>query len=424
MKKWFLIGLMLALPLTGAAAQENTVVALPTVAPLAQVEVSAAVDYTSDSLKEYYALGEAESAVDEQMPRMSAAEGERAAELLKEYQAGKRPAENALNKMENAVIGVYTLRPEDYQGETLYTLLPLAALTDEQILEVIDAFAQCGQTFDPDALSYRNCMRGGGIESSRFFQEDERTRRGALRDLYIRQGITAKTAFTPLASDDGVGLVTLDPKSYGGLETFLLLPYRQMTDDELLSYVIYSETGDPTQYGNYAAYEKQLRLELARLLGAPLVMARHDESMADMGDFSVRYGGESVYYAAFQTADGAWYCGYLDVDANRVVSASLDLPAALMYSDLHLDPFDGQWLTAAKDFVSQIRGDSMAVAAVESRGETAVQDAGYGVLADVLMADGSAYEMKIPYQTGTVSGFVSYDTAALDPDMLYAMLYE
>ena len=393
-------------------------------APLQQVEVSTAVDYTSASLAEYYTPGGTECAVDEQMPRMSAEESERAAALLQDYQAGERPAENVLNKLENAVVGVYTLNPEDYEGETLYTLLPVTPLTDEQILEVIDAFAQCGQTFDPDTLSYRNCMRGGGIEASRFLQEEERERMNTLTDLYIRQGFVSETAYTPLISDDGLGMVTLDPDSYCGMEDYHFFPCRRMTDDELLRFVIYTETGDPTEYGNYAAYEKRLRLELSRLMGAPLVMTRQYEGMSEMGDFSVKYGDETVYYASFQTLDGVQYGGYLDVETDRVVSANLYLPYTLQYSDLYLDPFDGQWLAVAQEAVSQLRGDGMEIRAVESRGETDVQDAGYGVMVDVIMEDGSYYNVQIAYQTGAVCGWITYDTHTLDPDQLYAMMYE
>ena len=86
---------------------------------------------------------------------MTAEEIERANALLDSYQAGTRPQQNVLNKLDNVVVGVYTLKPGDYEGETLFTLLPVNPLTDEQILEVIDAFARSGQTFDPDALSYK-----------------------------------------------------------------------------------------------------------------------------------------------------------------------------------------------------------------------------------------------------------------------------
>ena len=309
MKKWLPVLLLLALLFTFASAQENTVVALPTVAPLSQVTLAPAADYSNATVAEYYEANFYTDREDYQTPRMTAEEKERAETLLAAYQNGERPAQNVLNKMDNAVVGVYTLNPEDYGGETLFTLLPVDPLTDEQILEVIDAFAQSGRTFDPEALSYRNCMRGGGLEVSRFFQEEERDRRVILRDLYIRQGLTPKAAYTPLVADDGTGMAKLDPDAYCGLDSFVFLPARPLTDDELLAYIVYTETGDPVEYGNFEAYEKTLRAELVRLVGAPLVLTREYEEMARMGDYNVSFGDEKVYSASFLAADGCELLG-------------------------------------------------------------------------------------------------------------------
>ena len=148
MKKWFLILLLLALPAAGFATQENEVVALPTVAPLAMVTAEPAADYSSAPIGEYYV------AVDPgfenyQDPGMMSEERERAKALLENYQAGLRPELDVLNKLEDVVVGVYTLKAEDYEGETLFTLLPIDPLTDEQILEVIDAFAGAGRPSIP-----------------------------------------------------------------------------------------------------------------------------------------------------------------------------------------------------------------------------------------------------------------------------------
>jgi len=425
MKKWFGILLALTLPLAGAVAQENEVVALPAVAPLTVVEVADGVDYTAAPLKEYYEADDGGwEGENYQAPHMTAEEAGRAGELLADYQNGKRPKQTVLDKLENVVVGVYTLNPEDYGGETLFTLLPVDPLTDEQILEVIDAFAQSGRTFDPGALSYQNCMRGGGIETTRFFQMDENSRRDILKDMYVRQGLTSERAFTPLVSDDGLGWVTLNTEAYCGMDSFMFLPYRPMTDDELLGYVIYTQSGDPAEYGNYAAYEKQLRLALKNLLGAPILMTLENEGMGVMGQFNVAYGDEAVYSATFITPDDVRYFGYFDVDTNKLLSASLHRPNTFQYSDLYLNPFDKQWLTVAKDAVTQLRADGMAISAAESYGEIHVQYAGYGALIDVIMEDGSHYELAIPYQSGAVGNCIDYQTSTLDPDQLYAMLYE
>jgi hypothetical protein len=418
MKKWIGILLALALPAAGASAQANEVVTLPTVAPLQAVEVSSATDYTTAPLREYYAW-EGGEPVDEQAPRMSAQERERARQLLVAYQSGKRPAQDVLDKLDNVVVGVYTLKPEDYSGETLFTLLPVGPLTDEQILEVIDAFARSGQTFDPEALSYRNCMRGGGIEATRFYQADERDRRGILRDLYIRQGLAAKAVYTPLVSDDGLGMATLDPDSYSGLDVFLFLPHRQMTDDELLSYLIYREGGDSTEYGNYAGYEKTLRAELTRVVGAPLVLTRIYESIGRMGDFDVSYDDERVYTVSFEAIDGTSYWGALDVDTGKLLRANVWQESGLLYSDLHLDPFDAKWAAIAKETVLAARGDGAAVASAESCGECYLSEAGYGVLVNVVMEDGGQYTVQIAYQNESVYSGLSYQSHAPNLERMY-----
>ncbi len=426
MKKLFILLLVLSLPVAGAAAQANEVVALPAVTPLETVEVSDAADYSTAPLREYYGTDDDEAqVVDEQAPRMSAEEKERARALLTAYQNGKRPEQNVLNKLENVTVGVYTLNSEDYEGETLYVLLPInpqipgTQLTDDQILEVIDAFAQCGQTFDPDALSYKNCMRGGGVDVSRFMQEEERERWRILTELYTRQGFVSEAPFTPLVSDDGLGMVKLDPDAYCGMDKFTFFPCRPMTDDELLGYVIYDQRGDPTEYGNYAAYEKQLRLELARLMGAPLVMTRQDESLCRMGDCSVNYDDETVYYASFVTPDGTQYFGNLDIETGQVLVADEWNAASLVYSDLYLDPFDEKWLDIARAAVTNARSDGMAIRTVESQGEVWLQDAGYGASVRVTMEDGSYYDVRIAYQNEEVFGGLWYECRAPRLDRMY-----
>ncbi len=420
MKKWFLVLLALLLPAAGASAQANVVVALPSVAPLAQAEEAPAGDYSFSQMEAYYNANFYMDREDYQAPRMTAEERERARALLLDYQAGTRPEQNVLNKLENVTVGVYTLNPEDYEGETLFTLLPVDPLTDEQILEVIDAYAQCGQTFDPEALSYTNCMRGGGSGISRSYQDEERERLSALRDLFIRQGFASEKPFTPLVSDDGLGLVQLEEDAYCGCDGFVFLPCRRTTDDELLGYVIYTENGDPTQYGSYAEYEKQLRLELARLLGAPLVMTREGEELRTMGDSNISYGDEKAYYAYFSTPDGAHYRGYLNTDTNKALTAQVSQRESLLYSDLHLDPFDAKWLEIAKQAVSQARADNMAILTVESFGEAWIAEIGFGVMLHVTMADGSYYEMKIAYQTEAVYGGLSYASHAPDLEKMYS----
>jgi len=407
MKKWFLLLLVLAIPATGFAAQENEVVTLPTVAPLLVAAAEPGADYSSAPVGEFYA---AYVEGDEyQSPRMTAEEAQRAAALLEDYQSGARPEQDVLNKETDVVVGVYTLNPEDYEGETLFTLLPVTPLTDEEILEVIDAFAQCGQTFDPAALTYKNCMRGGGIESWRFFQTEETERRAVLRDLYIRMGFVSDTPYTPQVYDDGLGMAMLDPDSYCGLDYFLFLPARAMTDDELLRYVIYTETSDPAEYGNYAVYEKQLRLEMSRLFGAPLAMTLEFETTAVMGEQDADYGDERAYYACFNTPDGTSYSGYIDVDTSEMLEAWLSFPDSLAYSDLHLDPFDEKWLTIAKETVQTLRSDDAMITDAQSMGEVWLNEGGYGVMVTVVMENGGYYLITIAYQNESPANVITYE---------------
>lgn len=113
-----------------------------------------------------------------QTPGLTEGEQARAAALLDAYQKGEKTGngEKVLNVDSDVVVGVYALNPEDFDGETVYTLLPSVCLTDEQLLSIIDAFHQLGQTFDPAGLNYRNCARGGGIETSRFLTASEQER--------------------------------------------------------------------------------------------------------------------------------------------------------------------------------------------------------------------------------------------------------
>ncbi len=421
MKKLFPVLLSFLLLCSFASAQENTVVALPTVAPLAQVTLAPAADYTTASLAEYYEANFYMDREDYQTPRMTAEEKERAKTLLAAYQTGERPTQNVLDKMENAVVGVYTLNPEDYGGETLFTLLPVDPLTDEQILEVIDAFARSGRTFDPEALSYRNCMRGGGLEVTRFFQKDENDRRVILRELYIRQGLKPQAPYTPLVADDGMGMATLDADAYCGMDSFLFLPSRPLTDDELLSYIAYTETGDPTEYGNYEDYEIKLRAELTRLLGAPLVLTREYESMGRMGDYNVSYGDEKVYCGSFLAADGTNYWGCLDVDAGVAISANVWKENHLLYSDMHLDPFDPKWTEIAKAAVSAVRGDGAAIQTAESSGEAWLSMAGFGPTVNVTMEDGGVYTMTIAYQNESIYDGMFYQSHADDLTAMFGV---
>lgn len=288
MKRWFATMLLmcLLLPVAALAVTEGAVEDAPMVTVDGMsLSQEAAVSYLPDI--GYYAdYGEwepnwadsetwvesefaGEIYVDaEQRPMLTTGEAKRARALLAAYQAGEiaYEGENILNKMEDVIVGVYALDPADYDGERAFVLLQGPCMTDEQLLAVIDAFAQLGMTFDPDALSYRNCARGGGLECSRFFTEEESERYALLANL-IERGVLDASAY----EDTAVVRPTLDRRYYCGMEDFTLRPYRMMTDEELCAMLTKVGIRNMTDELNIDELEKQSRQVLNRL-GCPLTM--------------------------------------------------------------------------------------------------------------------------------------------------------
>ncbi|MBQ7886733.1 MAG: hypothetical protein IJ313_07565 [Clostridia bacterium] len=205
----------------------------------------------------------------EQRPRMTAGESARAEKLLSSYQAGEiaYEGESILNKMENVIVGVYALDPADYAGEAAFVLLPGPCMTDEQILAVIDAYAQLGLTFDPAKLSARNCARGGGIETNRFLTEEERARYQNLARLIERGLLDVAHIDTDQALQP-----TLDSRYFCGLPDFTIRPYRAATDEEFAAMLVDLGYHDMTGEVDYDAIEKESRALLNERLGTALSM--------------------------------------------------------------------------------------------------------------------------------------------------------
>ncbi|MBR4501886.1 MAG: hypothetical protein IKP22_08350 [Clostridia bacterium] len=165
------------------------------------------------------------------IPCLTAGERRRADLLLERFESGEisYTGESVLNRMKDVAVGVYTLDPADYDGESLFVILPSCCLSDDMLLAVIDAWHQAGKRFDPSALDCRNCMRGGGIESSRFLTEEEGKRSADIRLLISRGMITGEQV-----KDVSVPpMPALDPFYHCGLEEFTFLPYRRLTDMEI-----------------------------------------------------------------------------------------------------------------------------------------------------------------------------------------------
>ncbi len=304
MKKTMLILALCLLPLCALAVEAGVVEEAPMVDVSA--EEAQAVSYLPDA--SYYAYdtwlpewendetwteshtydGEMYEDV-HQNPRMTAGESKRALRLLEEYKAGRiaYTGESVLEKMENVVVGVYALDPSEYDGETVFTILPGPQMTDEQLLAVIDAFAQLGLDFDPAKLGARNCMRGGGIESTRFFVEEERARYSMLWDKVERGIIPTDAAYAGLLRTP-----KLDDAYFCGMNDFSIKPYRSMTDEELMSLLMSTGARDMSAEIDFDGVERRSRDVLRKTVGTPLSM-----ELSNVND-----GGS--YIPTLYTADG------------------------------------------------------------------------------------------------------------------------
>ncbi len=400
---------------TALAVEENVVEALPTSLPNGPV-ISKISDnvYTPESISALYGDVYTHSVQDNdtQFPHFVKDELDRFPTVQANWDRGERPKESILNLTENVVLGVYQLKPEDYDGETAFLLIPVTVLSDYQILQIIDAYNQLGIKFDPSMLSFRNCARGGGIEITRLYSDEEHTRRGLLVELIKRQGLKSENPLTPLPNDDGIGTIKLNPDSFNGLESFSFVPFRRLTDDELLSKL---ELGKTEAYNpeELNSLENISRKEFARLLGMPLATSLEYEDKGIAGKMNIWLDFVEVYSPQFKTpkVNNAHtnYTGHVDVKTGKVLYGSLyHFDANLKMSDLTGDPYDAKWQQIAKDYVEGLRNDGVKVKTVEPRGETLLQDDGNGVTIWLTCEDNSFYEARISYQTEQVSNINYY----------------
>ena len=169
-----------------------------------------------------------------QEPWLTAGEQRRAVHLQEQYEKGEiaYTGESVLNKMTDVIVGVYALNPDDYDGETMFVLLPVCCLSDDMLLAIIDAFHQAGQPFDPAALNYRNCMRGGGIETTRVITSEENERSMLIHILIMKGMVTADYVHKKNAIIEP----TLNTMYFNGLDSYRIQPYRCLTDEELAAW--------------------------------------------------------------------------------------------------------------------------------------------------------------------------------------------
>ncbi len=378
---------------------ENVVVALNTLAPTPTEPIALYVEpvnpYEID-LESYYA----------NIPNFLL-DGEAAqfAKAQKRWDDGERPETSILDLTENVSVGVYALPEEQYQGEKAFLLLPDRELTDEECLQIVDAYAQLGLSFDPANVSWRNCMRGGSIECTRSWAGDEAERFSSLTELYKRSSLRAQTAFTVLPGDDGLGEIPVNPDDYNGLDGFRFWPARRMTDNEILQ-IVAKWTGDVTlSAGEYAALESQARLCLNQYVGMELSAERTSEGVAVESDFCVWGKDRPMYHAQFRPVAedhpiNAW-TAYIDMETNELIHA-VSYCTFRPYCDVHEDPFSDKWRSIALNWLSEHRALPVEGVTVECMGEDWLQECGYGASFRVLLADGSSYTLRFHFEDGSL----------------------
>ena len=299
-----------------------------------------------------------------QDPCLTSGEIVRAKKLLTAYQKGEAKGDGStvLNVTKNVTLGVYPLNPEDYGGEHVFVILPNISLTDEQMLALIDAYDQLGLTFDPDKLSYRNCMRGGGIECTRFYTDEEQERRTTLRSLIRRGKLTGVEA-------EDVLRIELDARYFNGLDGFSFRPYRRMTDEELASQLVALGVHDESAEMDFDGVEKRTRELLTNAFSCPLSMTLETVSREGaylphtLGEDGVqRYAAEqrSAIYTAYQYPKaGMEYVlatVMLDAETERVVEMDLtDIPLGWGQVETPRDPAvtDEAYIAVAQAFVRE-----------------------------------------------------------------------
>lgn len=302
-----------------------------------------------------------------QWPGLTSGEIKRAKKLLAAYQGGEASGDGSsvLSVTKNVSLGVYPLNPEEYDGEAVFVILPNISLTDEQMLALIDAYNQLGLAFDPEDLSYRNCMRGGGIECTRFYTDEEQERRTTLRNLIRRGKLTGVEAKDVLR-------IELDTRYFNGLDGFSFRPYRRMTDEEMTSQLVALGVHDESAEMDFDGVEKYTRQLLTNAFDCPLSMKLDVISSESAylpktydADGTERYAkeGRNAVYASYTYPKDGFEQVIADVqmdeETGRVVSVTLtDIPVGWVQEETPRDPAvtDEAYFAAATAFVRERMG--------------------------------------------------------------------
>ena len=296
-----------------------------------------------------------------QTPSLTSGEIVRAKRLLAAYQSGEAAGDGSLvlNAEENVALGVYPIDPADYDGERVYVILPNVCLTDAQLLALMDAYAQLGLTFDPEELNSRNCMRGGGIECTRFLTDEEQERRTTLANLIRRGRLTGVTARDEVC-------ISLDTRYFNGLDSFSMRPYRRMTDEELAGQLVAQGMRDESAELDFDGVERRTRELLTRAFSCPMSMKL--ETIGGDGSYlpcffdengAEHYASQSrkALYTNYKYPKEGFETVYADVfvdaETGRAVILSVtDIPIGWVQSEKSRDPAvpDEAYIASAKAF--------------------------------------------------------------------------
>lgn len=390
--------LLCAFLLLSGATAENAVEILPTAPPMPAL-THEENPYAFEDLSAYY-----QDEWEYQTPAFTASEKERLSDAQKRYDAGDRPQSSILNLMENVVLSLIELPAQQYEGESWFLILPNRELTDEELLQVVDAYQQLGISLDPSCVNWHNAIRGGAASKLRGYTEEEAERYTAIADLYNRSGLRSESPFTLSVLDDGVGQVSLEEESFNGLSDYTFYPARRLTDDELLQLYAFRNGEPSAQPGKMAEYEMQLRRELNRLLGMPITARRTYENLQAASDGNVFGDDREIYLAQFEEIgeNGRNWTGRLEIESGTLISASAILNTRYymddtLLTDVRYDPYDSKWAQMAQNTVGALWEDGYAeIASVQAVCENHLNQLPCALLR-VGMQDGAVYRVYIAY---------------------------
>ncbi len=407
----FILCLIMLLPIIAAA--ENTVEILPTAPPMPDLVVEEN-PYAFEDLTAYY-----EGEYEYQTPALTASEKERLADAQHRWDAGERPEVSILNLTENVHVALIQVPAEQYEGESWFLLLPARELTDDELLQMVDAYEQLGITLSADMITWHNTLRGGGIEIAlRSKSDDERARYNAISEQFIRSGLRPETPFTDSVMDDGLGRVTLDEEDYSGAPYYTFYPARRMTDEELLQLYALNNPEPAASPSEMADYEMKLRGELQMLMGMPLSARRSEEESVHPANENNVYGDTRMSYnTSFTEADGTGrtWSGCLDISTGKLISATVILDDRYykyggIHSDIRMDPWDEIWATIATDTLLELCNfEESGITEILNYGEITPNEL-YCANIRIKRVYGDVYRAAVSFTFGTVI-YIEYNDA-------------